>query len=526
MLSAPCGQKNRNKPKIRGKITNAEHNRGRILCKTIFPKDAVLQAVGGPGKEFWAAGKNWDIVRDGLTEENLALMGQWRIEVTPGQARKEDLFLHVMQVGGQNLEKMDKTELIEKGDACGVRVIAKEATWEVVFNSDGPLGGHIRRIGRRRRIDRNLASNVQKQVGIASRIYGAMSHKQARARISKRKLPDFWIGGLTKLDRQLAKVKNGKVEVITATPGGRRVQLVSFGQREQTITKANFNSAVGGQQKSAYMDKESRYKPVILFVGPVHGHEVEGLTGLVNLITIMDTGRDLRGKKQAELQELGRRCRLLIIPTGNPDGVARLEPQALHGMGIEDLRFWGQGTWSDDTFCGWPESKRQHPMLGENVGFLGCYFNDAGINPMHDEFFAPMGPEAPAILKVAREEGPDLAVSLHSHESKPALLRPAYVTMEKQEDIRQLAASYYAILQERGLPHGALFDPRAEGGRYPSPSNLTSAIYHVSGASSFTFECPHGLSTDRACKVQFEEILDIQLTLYKAMMEHVLARKR
>jgi hypothetical protein len=98
--------------------------------------------------------------------------------------------------------------------------------------------------------------------------------------------------------------------------------------------------------------------------------------------------------------------------------------------------------------------------------------------------------------------------------------------MEKQEDIRQLAASYYAILQERELPHGALFDPRAEGGRYPSPSNLTSAIYHVSGASSFTFECPHGLNTDRACKVQFEEILDIQLMLYKAMMEHALAKKR
>jgi hypothetical protein len=144
---------------------------------------------------------------------------------------------------------------------------------------------------------------------------------------------------------------------------------------------------------------------------------------------------------------------------------------------------------------------------------LGCYFNDAGINPMHDEFFSPMGPEAPAILKVAKEEGPDLAVSLHSHGSKPALLRPAYVTMEKQEDIRQLAAAYYAILQERGLPHGALFDPKA------------GAIYHVSGASSFTFECPHGLSTDRACKVEFEEILDIQLVLYEAMMKHTLAKK-
>jgi hypothetical protein len=514
------------KPKISGKITRTEHNKGRMLCKTILPEDAALQAVGGPGKEFWAAGTNWDIVRDGLTEENLALMGQWRVEVTPGQARKKDVFLHVIQVGGQSLKNMDKTELIEEGDTSGVRVRVNEAKWDVVFNSDGPLGGHIRRNGGGRRIDRDFASSVQKQVGIASRIYGAMTYKQARARIPRRELPGFWVGGMDKLDRQLAKVRNGEVEVIATTPGGRRMQLVSFGEREQTTRTANFNSAVGGRQKSAYMDKEARYKPVIFFVGPVHGHEVEGLTGLVNLINIIDTGKDLQGKERPELQELGRRCRVLIVPAGNPDGIARLQPQALHGMRIEDLRFWGQGTWRDDTFCGWPESKRQHPMVGDNVEFLGCYFNDAGINPMHDEFFSPMGPEAPAILKVAREEGPDLAVSLHSHESKPALLRPAYVTMEKQEDIRQLARAYYKILQKRGLPYGALFEPKAEGGIYPSPFNLTSAIYHVSGASSFTFECPHGLSSDRACKVEFEEILDIQLALYEAMMQHALAKKR
>ena len=36
-----------------------------------------------------------------------------------------------------------------------------------------------------------------------------------------------------------------------------------------------------------------RKKPVVFFVGPVHGHEVEALTGLVNLIHIMETGRDL-----------------------------------------------------------------------------------------------------------------------------------------------------------------------------------------------------------------------------------------
>jgi heparin/heparan-sulfate lyase len=513
------------KPQIHGKTIKADHGKGRMLCRTILPRDAVLRSVGGPGREFWAAGKNWDIVRDGLTDKSLALMGQWRLEVTPGDERKEDIFLHVIQVGGKELEQMDQVKLIEKDGRYAVTVQSGKQKWDVVFNSKGSLGGHISRSGQDRRISRNLTTEVQKQVGIAARTYPAMTYEQAKSRIPDRELPDFWVGDMEKLKKQMAEVSNGRVQVIAKTPGGRPVHLVSFGNREQVTQKANYNSAIGGRDPSAYMDKETRYKPVILFVGPVHGHEVEALTGLVNLISIMDTGYDLRKREQAELQQLGNRCRLLIIPAGNPDGTARLLPRALQGMGLDDVRFWGQGTWSDDTFCGWPQSKRQHPMVGKNTGFLGCYFNDAGINPMHDEFFKPMGPEAPAILKVAREEGVDLAVSLHSHSSKPALLRPAYVTIEKQEDIRKLAAECYAILKKRGLPYGSVFSSKAEGGRNPSPFNLTSAMYHVSGASSFTFECPHGLDSTKACKVSFEEILDIQLTLYEAMIRHELSKK-
>ena len=352
-----------------------------------------------------------------------------------------------------------------------------------------------------------------------------MTYAQAKARIPKRTLPPFWVGGMDTLKKRLAKVRIGALQEIAQSPGNRPMVLVSYGQREPVSHKANFNSAVGGRQVSAYMDKQARQRPVILFVGPVHGHEVEALTGLVNLIKIMETGQDLRAKQYRELRELGRRCRLLIIPAGNPDGIARMEPRALQGMGLNDVRFWGQGTWSDHRFCGWPQSKRQHPMQGSNVGFLGCYFNDEGINPMHDEFFQPMGPEAPAILNLALEEGPDLAVSLHSHASIPALLRPAYVTMEQQESVVQLAEQCYALLRERGLPFGGVFKAKPEGGTHPSSFNLTSALFHVSGASSFTFECPHGLNDARACQVTCNQILDIQLTLYEAMMRYALDKK-
>ena len=350
-----------------------------------------------------------------------------------------------------------------------------------------------------------------------------MTYAQAKARIPERQLPGFWIGDLKGLASRLGDLRRGKATVIAVTPGGRPIHLVAYGDKEQLPHRANFNSAIGGREPAAYTDKAIRKQPVVFFLGPVHGHEVEGLTGLVNLIQIMETGKDLRGRDQTALRQLGNRCRLLIVPAGNPDGTARFEPQALLGMNGNDLRFWGQGTWKDGTLCGWPACKRQHPMVGDNVGFLGCYFDDAGINPMHDEFFAPMGPEAPTILKVARDEGPDLVVSLHSHEPAPAVLRPAYVPIEVQQDIRSLAEKYYALLDERNLPHDSPFEASPERGKNPSSFNLTSALYHICGAGSFTFECPHGLRD--GCQVTLEQILDIQLTLYEAMLQHELDKK-
>ena len=352
-----------------------------------------------------------------------------------------------------------------------------------------------------------------------------MTYEEAVSRIPDRDLPDFWVGDVRGLAGRLEKLKQGNVRAIAVTPGGRPLYLVSYGLKEIVPSHANFNSAVGGLQPSAYMDKASRKRPAILFVGPVHGQEVEALTGLVNLIHVMETGRDLRGRDQSRLRNLGSRCRLLIVPSGNPDGTARFEPLTLNNMSEDDLRFWGQGIWNNGIFCDWPEVKRVHPMVGRDVGYLGCYFNDGGVNPMHDEFFRPMGSEAPAILQVALEEGPDLAVSLHSHGAKPALLRPAFVTLDLQNEIRELARRYYGILERNNLPYGQVFQAEPETGSPPPPFNLTSALYHVSGAVSFTFECPHGLSDEYSCRVSLEQILDIQLMLYEAMMEFSLGKK-
>lgn len=153
-------------PLITGQTIRADHGNGRMFCRTLLPADAKLTAVGGPGREFWAAGKNWSIKADKLKPEQFAMIGQWRVEVTPTLPQKKDLFLHVIQVGGQDLQQMDDVKLIRHGTRCGVRLAAAGRTWEVMFDVDGEPGGHVRCLGSGPTIDAELASSVQPQSGI------------------------------------------------------------------------------------------------------------------------------------------------------------------------------------------------------------------------------------------------------------------------------------------------------------------------------------------------------------------------
>ena len=153
-------------PTIVGNTIRADHRDGRMFCRTLLPADARLTPVGGPGKEFLAAGKNWNVVTRGLKPESLALMGQWRVEVTPGAQRQEDVFLHVIQVGDQNLQAMDATELLQTDKAVGVRLCSGKETWDVTFNASGELSGQIHRTGDRPAIDRELTTTIEAQRGI------------------------------------------------------------------------------------------------------------------------------------------------------------------------------------------------------------------------------------------------------------------------------------------------------------------------------------------------------------------------
>ncbi|HJN16469.1 MAG TPA: heparinase II/III family protein, partial [Armatimonadota bacterium] len=154
-------------PVIDGDVVRADHSGGRMFCRTLLPESATLTPVGGPGNEFLAAGENWDIDSGDLKPEALAMMGQWRVEVSPTEASADDLFLHVIQVGDESLDAMDATELIRDGDGAGVKLTSGEREWTVMFATAGDLSGSVSLTdGGNEVLARDFATDVTPQVGI------------------------------------------------------------------------------------------------------------------------------------------------------------------------------------------------------------------------------------------------------------------------------------------------------------------------------------------------------------------------
>lgn len=341
-------------------------------------------------------------------------------------------------------------------------------------------------------------------------------------------LPVFFKSRLNDIESEINHIKIGEVKIIAISPGGKPVYAIYYGEKEDFHSQANYNSAVAAGNPAYYARKDSTTKPVVFFLGPVHGQEVEGIVGLVNLIHIIETGKDYRGLDWSSLKSKIDKCRVIIIPCANPDGRKRCPYDSFVGLPTPIMTKYGQGTRIDGTSWGWPQAKSLHPMKG-NVGILGAYFNDDGINLMHDDFFSPMAKETKAILDIARYEAPDMIVSLHSHENPPLILPADYVPWFMKMRIDTLARLVNSTFKKEHLPHVNekwMPKPGIEDENSPPRTsfNLVSALHHISGTMAFTFECSHGTTGDKYPEpiVTYENILDIQLNLYDKMLDYIL----
>ncbi len=341
-------------------------------------------------------------------------------------------------------------------------------------------------------------------------------------------IPEFYGSTLSVIEQEVKQVEKGEARVVATSPGGFPVYAIYYGTKENFHSQANYNSAVAARDPRYFARKDSSTRPVVFFLGPVHGQEVEGIVGMLNLIHVAETGKDRRGQEWSSLQSKLEQCRVIIIPCGNPDGRKRCPYDSFVGLPVEIMTKYGQGTRTDGSSWGWPGAKSLHPMKG-NVGILGAYFNDNGINMMHDDWFSPMAAETEAILEIARSEAPDMTVSLHSHHQTSRVLPAYYVPWFMKSRIDTLTRRVndrYASLDLPSIPNDWISLPGPEDETFPPRTsfNLISALHQVSGTMAFTFECSHGTVTDDEpeAPVNYDDILNIQLNLYDEMLDYIL----
>lgn len=155
-------------PQLNGGEFSAVHEEGKLLCRTLLPQKTERVKIGGPGKQFWSGGRNWPMPKGHRTDPNNPLLGQWRVEISPAQARAPDVYLHLLQATGKDTARMVDSKVVRKGRRTGLRFQAGTDTWEILFATEGEAAGHIRlRRNGKTAVDRELTRSVMPQQGIA-----------------------------------------------------------------------------------------------------------------------------------------------------------------------------------------------------------------------------------------------------------------------------------------------------------------------------------------------------------------------
>jgi len=150
-----------NRPLQQGRTVVVTEGEGKLFCRTLLPRDARIQLVGGPGKDFWVDGKNYPPPRPKPSDE----VGAWRVEVYPGAPRTEDYFLHFLFATDKATRSAPEARLLKEADGVGVEFEAAGKTYRLTFATEGDPAGHVTVTDSSGKvlIDRDLTQEVQPQ---------------------------------------------------------------------------------------------------------------------------------------------------------------------------------------------------------------------------------------------------------------------------------------------------------------------------------------------------------------------------
>ncbi len=335
----------------------------------------------------------------------------------------------------------------------------------------------------------------------------------------------YWKTTLADAAALAASATKAQVRTVGHSAGGREIYLFFYGKKPEFARTANYSSALGARRPACYADKSAPdYRPCVFLAGGIHGAEFEGSMAAMNLIQILETGKDFAGTKHPALQKAAEAVNLMIVPFCNPDGRARVPFDTMVGKSFAQLRYYDQGTWKDGgKLCGWPACKKVHPIKAA-ADFLGGYYNDDGINLMHDHPFLPMAEETKILYRLMDEYVPDFTVLLHGGDNALAnyILKPAYAPAALYEKISAFEEAFAADCAAQNMRFTVPETSCAE--EMPS-FNLLSALTHICGEMCVTYETNQGLCGMENPPFTEEEIYLQHLALFQKMCEFVLESK-
>ena len=333
--------------------------------------------------------------------------------------------------------------------------------------------------------------------------------------------PHFWRVRPAEIVELCRNVKKGRSEIIATTPGGRPVYAVFYGDFSEAAPQTNWSAGSSSTTWKTYVGEKPDVQ-TIMFCAGIHGAEAESVAAAVNLIQLLETGRDFRGKTDAELLVLVRKYRLILLPCVNMDGRA-ISPDHLRGVNYETFRAVSQGRWKDGSPIGWRGSKEYFPLPLDRVSHPGGYPNAAGVNIMHDA--APgdvKSEEARSLLKLVARWRVDLLLNGHSCEYAPSMIAPSILDYPSNverglELVQKVNRAFFAA----GLRVAPASPPKPV-----NTLNLNTLATMSSGALALTLECSvsYNQPKDPTVTYGFDQLMEPNFIMLKVMMKEGLDR--
>ena len=322
--------------------------------------------------------------------------------------------------------------------------------------------------------------------------------------------PDFYITRLDEMDAFLGKLNKGEVRAFGTSAGGRPIRAVCYGQKEEIVRTAPLSAAIeSGKPETFYGDVT---RQVLLIVSTIHGGEMEGMAGVANLMNVLETGEDLKGKTWPGIVEDAKKLRVAIVPCANPDGRAHIpddkdDPTTWTEDEVHEYR---HGRYRGGEPATWPKCKAPLPASEDDYEYFGGYMNDAHVIPDHGYFLGPdLAPEAHALIDLALDEHAHCVLDCHSCESGPFMIVGGPVLPKAiQEAQFRMDGAVRQTWRERSL--GA--KPWTVTGKSQTLS-LRELYWFIAGAQTHTFEAPNGMLGGNTWS--HDQIVDMYLTLFE-----------